>query len=232
MRPVWALLLCLLPALASAKGQLQAGPILLQMAPGQKATRLNLSNTGDTKLAAQVRVYAWSQENGEDRLTPSDAVAASPPIVELAPGAEQVVRLVRLGGEAVGRDQSYRLVVDELPRHESESQTEVAVRMRYVLPLFVRASGAGEPQLRCTLGDGAAILECINSGGQAAQLGESRLIDQSDRELKLSAGLYGYVLPGSRRIWSLPEESSGLAGREVRLETRLNGQPETLPLQN
>lgn len=223
------ILLCFLPALAGARGQLQAGPILLQMAPGQKATRLRLENTGDAKLAAQVRVYAWNQEGGEDRLIASDQVAASPPILELAPGAEQIVRLVHLGGEVAQRDLSFRLVVDELPQRESESRTEVTVRMRYVLPLFIRASGAGEAQLTCALRAGAT-LECVNSGGRAAQLGESRLIDKSGRELALSAGLFGYVLPGSRRVWVLPENSAELAGREVRLETRLNGQPAILPL--
>lgn len=230
-RPLlWAALLSLFASPALAKGQLQAGPILLQMEPGQSSTRLHLSNTGDAVLAAQVRVYAWSQERGEDQLSASDSLVASPPIVELQPGARQVVRVVRLGDEAGDRDLSYRLVVDELPLEENEDRARVAVRMRYVLPLFVRARGAREPQLSCALREGRSLLECANSGGRAAQLGESRLVDESGHALPLSAGLFGYVLPGSRRVWALQSDTAALADTQVRLETRLNGQPATLPL--
>lgn len=217
-----------------AKGQLQAGPILLQIGAGENASRLRLSNNGDARLAAQVRVFAWRQEDGEDRLSASDAVVASPPIVELVPGAEQIVRLVRLGPPASGIDHSFRLVVDELPLDAGEAQSRVSVRMRYVLPLFVRAKDAPGAKLSCTVRDDAALLECVNSGGRAAQLGASQLRDNSGWALPLSAGLLGYVLPGSRRVWALPKNPVLLPGdpaREVRLETLLNGQPTKLPLQ-
>ncbi|MFD1217713.1 MULTISPECIES: fimbrial biogenesis chaperone [Microbulbifer] len=235
--PLWcafpiALLFCL-PALA--KGQLQAGPILLQIGAGDKASRLRLSNSGDAKLSAQVRVFAWQQVDGKDQLTASDAVVASPPIVELMPGAEQIVRLVQLGPPAAGNDHSFRLVVDELPTANGDAHGRVNVRMRYVLPLFVRAKDAAAPKLSCSVRDDAALLECVNSGGRAAQLGASQLTDDSGWTLPLSAGLFGYVLPGSRRVWPLPENSVSPAAdltRDVRLETLLNGQPTTLPLQH
>ncbi|MCX2780707.1 fimbrial biogenesis chaperone [Microbulbifer thermotolerans] len=226
-----ALLFC---NFAHAKGQLQAGPILLQIGAGQKASRLRLSNTGDERLVAQVRVFAWSQENGEDQLTASDAVVASPPIVELMPGMEQIVRLVRLGESPSGADQSFRLVVDELPLNGGAAPNQVSVRMRYVLPLFVRAQDAPEAKISCAVRDNAVVLECINSGGRAAQLGASFLIDSSGWEVQLSAGLLGYVLPGSRKVWALPENSGVSSAnnmREVRLETILNGQPTQLSLQ-
>jgi fimbrial chaperone protein len=139
---------------------------------------------------------------------------------------------VRLGPPASGSDVSFRLVVDELPTDESQGQAQVSVRMRYVLPLFLRAEDAIEPRLSCGL-EAGPILTCINAGGQAAQLGASLLTDDSSGAVRLSTGLFGYVLPGSRRVWALPEDSAAFAAKaqEVRLETQLNGQPATLPLQ-
>ncbi|HRP87670.1 MAG TPA: fimbria/pilus periplasmic chaperone, partial [Gammaproteobacteria bacterium] len=93
-----AAVLALLPAgHAFARGQLQARPTLVELAPGNQAGRLVLANTGDAPVAAQVRVFAWSQVDGEDRLADTNEIAISPAIVRIPPGGEQVVRVVRLG---------------------------------------------------------------------------------------------------------------------------------------
>ena len=217
---------CLSALPSPAWGQLQAGPTLLEIAEGG-STELLLRNTGDEDVAAQVRVYAWSQPGGEDQLVPSDAVAISPPIAELAPATQQIVRLVRIQAAPSDRDGTYRIVVDELPRDEASGSSRVALRMRYVIPLFVRAPGAAPPSLTCGLEEGGTRLACDNSGGRAAQLGASRLVGADGGDLALSEGLFGYVLPANRRIWTL---TGAPPGGTLRLETRLNGQATTLPV--
>jgi fimbrial chaperone protein len=226
----------LLSALVLARpvhGQLQAGPTLLEIGPDATATRLVLSNATPRPVTAQVRVFAWIQPDGEDELVPSDDLAVSPPIVELAPGAEQIVRLVRLGPPAQGRDLTYRVVVDELPQTEETDHSQINLRMRYVIPAFVRAAEAAAPSLSCRIEAGGRQLTCENSGGRAAQLGASSLLDDHGEVSVLSAGLFGYVLPGSRRVWPLPADEpgpNGLQGPTLRLDTRLNGRPTTIPV--
>jgi fimbrial chaperone protein len=207
---------------AAAKGHLQARPTLVELAPQAAAGRLILANSGDAPVAAQVRVFSWDQVDGDDRLTPATDVVLSPPIASIPAGAEQVVRLVRTGPPATGHDRTYRLVVDELPGNPAAPNTAVSVRLQYVLPLFVRADGAAPPALACRVL--AATLRCVNSGGQPAQLGRSQLVDGGGHALPLSAGLFGYVLPGRERRWAL--EASRLASLDgpLRLETQLNGQ--------
>lgn len=214
-------------AAASARGELQAGPTLLELQPGATSTRLRLGNSGDVPVAAQIRIYAWIQEGGEDRLTETDAVVASPPIAEVAADGEQLVRLVRTGPQpAADRDEAFRVVVDELPGPPDDAGTGVRVRMRFVLPLFVRASVAVAPDLSCRLLAGGTRLACRNAGGQAAQLGASRLV-AGDTGQTLSEGLFGYVLPGSERQWALPKDRPALAGA-LTLDTIINGQPATV----
>jgi fimbrial chaperone protein len=214
----------------SARGELQAGPTLLEIQPGATSTRLQLSNTGDELVAAQVRVYAWTQVDGEDQLQETDVVVASPPIAEVPAGAEHLVRVVLAGPAPTdGRDQAYRVVVDELPGSADTDTSGVRVRMRFVLPAFVRSKGAKAPELSCHLRDGDTRLACRNTGGQPAQLGATLLVAGGSK-LALSEGLFGYVLPGSERLWTLPTERPALAGA-MTLDTWINGQAATVTVE-
>lgn len=213
---------------ALARGQLQARPTLVELVPGQQAGRLVLANTGDAPVAAQVRVFAWTQADGDDRLADTTAIAVSPAIVRIPAGGEQVVRVVRLGEAPAGRDAAYRLVVDELPGPQDDA-TGIEVRLRYLVPLFVRAPGTAAPDVHCTLA--ALRLACRNEGGRPAQLGASRLADAGGDTKPLSEGLFGYLLPGTGRHWEL--DAGRLAGLDgaLTLETQINGKPGSVPVQ-
>lgn len=214
-----------------AQGRLQAGPTLIEFAPNVTSARLRLRNTGTEPVAAQVRVYAWSQPQGEDVLVPSEDLAVSPPIAEIPAAGEQLVRIVNLAPAAAGRDRTFRIVVDELPRAGESQTSQVKLRLRYVIPAFVRAAGAREAELTCSLETSGAELACENQGGRAAQLGQSRLLPGSGPAIVLSDGLFGWVLPGSRRVWPLSPAVPDNTGRaDLRLETQLNGRSATLPV--
>lgn len=212
---------------ASAKGQLQAGPTLVELPVGSAAGRMTLSNSGDGPVAAQVRIYAWSQVDGVDRLEPTTDVVASPAIGEIAAGAEQVVRLVRQGPAPAGVDRTYRVVVEELP--SAGQDNTVNIRMRYVIPMFLRAPETSAPALACRIAATSQLI-CENRGGRAAQLGASRLKNASGRQAVLSEGLYGYVLPGASRRWDLPSGLPVPAGTDLTMETQVNGQSAVLPV--
>ena len=82
----------------SAMGSgLQVAPTLVTLEATQTAGGLWLSNTGDTPLHAQVRVYRWTQEGGEEQLVPSRDLVISPPMLALEPGQKQLVRVIRVG---------------------------------------------------------------------------------------------------------------------------------------
>ncbi|MFP7723249.1 fimbrial biogenesis chaperone [Lysobacter sp. A3-1-A15] len=224
-----AFALALVAGVASARGQLQTRQTGVDLDAGDRAGRLVLANTGDAPVAAQVRVYAWSQVDGQDVLEPTDAMVASPPIMEIAAGGEQLVRLVRPTAAPVEREQSYRIVVDELPgQGESEAGSAIKVRMRYVLPAFVRAPDPAPAALECRIEPRAMV--CRNTGGRAAQLGRSHLLAAGGRRVELSPGLLGYVLAGNTRRFELDAPVMAAAGSATQLEVLLDGQPASLPL--
>lgn len=220
--------LALVAGTAHARGQLQTKQTLVELAANVRAGRLVLANAGDEPVAAQVRVYAWTQDGQDDQLTPSNELTPSPVIVEIPAGGEQLVRLVRANATAPAREQAFRVVVDELPRDASEPAA-VAVRMRYLIPLFVRVADAAPVALKCRLE--AAALACENNGGRAAQLGGARIADQAGHDVEITPGLLGYVLAGSARRWPLAADQLKAIGPGAKLEVRLNGEPATVELQ-
>src|SRR5690606_12520072 len=96
---------------------LQVAPISLDLAAGSAAEGLWLSNTGDAPLTAQVRVFRWTQADGEETLEPSRGLVISPPMLQLDAGARQLVRVIRTGAPpAAGHaEDAYRVVVNEVP---------------------------------------------------------------------------------------------------------------------
>lgn len=219
---------------AQATG-LQVTPTSLIVAANRSATGVWLSNTGDQPLHAQIRVYHWSQEHGADELTPSEDLIISPPMVELAVGASQFVRVLRPGPAPAQREDAFRILVDELPIDEPASAKPAptgegsAVRfvLRYSLPVFL-APPDSDPALAQLEGevDGTASpprLIVRNRSGVHAQLGNLVLVSAQGERRELSPGLLGYVLAGQTMRWELHADAATLAGAE--LQSRINGEP-------
>lgn len=220
--------LALAAGAAYARGQLQTRQTGIELLPGDRAGRLVLANSGNAPVAAQVRVYAWTQRDGEDQLDPSSALVVSPAIVEIPADGEQLVRVVRPDGSPVPSEQAYRVVVDELPGDPgTQAGSAVTVRMRFLIPVFVRAADPAPPQPRCRIA--AAVLSCDNAGGRAAQIGSVVWKTPDGKSFPLSNGLLGYVLAGSSRRFPLTQPGLPNATGGT-LEFQLNGQPARIPL--
>lgn len=219
------LLLTVIAAPAGAAG-LQVTPTSLTLQARQNADGLWLSNTGTTALQAQVRVFRWTQDNGEERFEPTQALAISPPMLELAPGARQLVRVIRLGAPPA-REDSYRLIVDELPPDDANRPPGLQFVLRYSLPVFLAAAGdaAPAPKLRAQLSfQGEQVrIEVRNDGDQHAQLADLVFVDPHGTRHALQSGLLGYALPGQRMRWPLAAPAELLRGGGT-LKARINGE--------
>ncbi|HSM11698.1 MAG TPA: fimbria/pilus periplasmic chaperone [Lysobacter sp.] len=211
-----------------ARGQLQTRQTGVDMPAGARAGRLVLANSGDAPVAAQIRVYVWTQEDGEDRLEPAHDLVVSPAIVEIPAAGEQLIRVVRPNASAPERERAYRVVVDELPSDTDRAENAVAVRMRFLIPAFIRAADPAPADLQCRIAIGTLV--CDNRGGRAAQLGATDLLDAAGNSLQVSPGLLGYVLAGSSRSWPLPAQGLATLGAPRTLEVLLNGQSARIAL--
>lgn len=205
---------------------LQVWPTKVFIAAERGADGLRLRNHGERVLHAQVRVFRWEQVEGEDVLEPAREVAVSPPMVELAPGAEQLVRVVRLGPPPIGREASYRLIVDELPIDETAARKSgLQYVLRYSIPVFLspRKTEQVSPVLHTRLvRDGRVrFLEVENAGNGHAQIADLAFVAGGQRRI-VARGLSGYVLPGQRRRWALSDDLD-LSG-DGAFKARINGE--------
>lgn len=136
------------PAAAQANGgSILIWPVGPVIEADQRAAALWLENPGSAPVTLQVRIYAWAQVGGKNAYALQDAVLGTPPIVTIAPGAKQLIRLTRTVDIPAGTEAAYRVIVDEIPaaRAAAEAGAAVSFRMRYSLPLFAYGQGLVSP---------------------------------------------------------------------------------------
>ncbi|WP_201595195.1 fimbrial biogenesis chaperone [Psychrobacter vallis] len=217
-RPVIVSALLLSSGLAVASG-LQVSPISLSLQARENASGLTLSNSGNDRVHAQVRVYQWLQDEQGDQLTPSRGLLASPPMIELKPGEKQLIRIIRAKAPPQGTgavEDAYRISVDEIPVKSVNQTTGLQFALSYSLPVFVQPVGVTKtsPKLQWSTHlqpDGKEIkLRVSNSGNGRAQLAGLSFVDTAGNSTVINPGLLGYVLPGATMNWTLKMPPSAL----------------------
>ena len=202
---VSALLAVILPVPLYA-GQFSVSPVRIQMTARDRATAITLTNEGDTELVMQADIYLWKQKpDGQDDLQLSEDMILSPPILKLAPRTRQVVRLARLQPIPHNEQQTYRLIVREIPEAQvTEGAVKLQIAMAFSLPVFI-SPPSSKREVHCTAErgaiDGIRAL-CENQGNAYAQPVDFVLKGKDGIPLATKeAG--GYVLPGIRRGFDL-----------------------------
>ena len=235
LRALAAVLLAL-PLLASAAG-LQVSNVLLEFQPSEAAQGLWLTNSGSAPLRAQARVQQWTQVEGSEQLQATRVLVASPPMVEIAPGQQQFIRVVRLQPQTPEQEQAFRLLIDELPA-EQGSASGVQFLVRHAVPLFVLPQEGKPLGGRRGITDTSSLkveivpdqgssaqLQIRNQGLQRVRLSELVFVDAKNHSTLLTPGLLGYVLTGAQMRWplKLAAEQWRMGGK---LMARLNDDPE------
>ena len=129
-----AALTCLSMNIAQAAA-LRLAPILLDLRAGTATSTLRVWNEDSKPVWVQVRVFRWTQVNGKDVLETTRDVVVSPPMSALAPGSENLIRVVRVTQRPLEIRESYRLIVDQLPDPGERRPGTVNVLVRHALPL-------------------------------------------------------------------------------------------------
>ena len=201
-----AALTSLVPVTQTHAGQFSVSPVRIQMTARDRATAITLTNEGDTELVMQADIYQWKQKpDGQDDLQLSEDMILSPPILKLQPHSRQVVRLARLRPVPNGEQQTYRLIVREIPEAQvTEGAVKLQIAMAFSLPIFISPPGT-KRELLCTAERGVTNsirALCENQGNAYAQPVDFVLKGADGTKLAAKeAG--GYVLPGIRRGFDL-----------------------------
>jgi fimbrial chaperone protein len=190
----------------AAAGSLQVEPVLVDVTAPGAASTITLRNEGTAPIDAQIRVFKWSIVNGKEQLTPTNDVVASPPSITLTPKGQYVARVVRVSKQPVVGEESYRMLVDQLPDLSQQKNGSVNLMVRYSIPVFFGASNKKSPTLAWSLatqGD-KVTLTARNSGDRRLRISALSLHDANGKSVSFGNGLAGYALGQSVVSWTVP----------------------------
>lgn len=138
---VFAALFFVAQGMANAQtGGIRVAPVLVSLTPERAIGSVRLHNGRAAAVSFEVEAYAWSQDNGEDVLTPTRALIVAPAVFEIAAGGEQTVRLGVQGADA-NAESAYRILLRELP-DENAHGVALGFALEMSLPVFVTPESA------------------------------------------------------------------------------------------
>jgi fimbrial chaperone protein len=203
--------LAALLALSGAEaGTFSLSPLRVDLSGAVSTAALTVHNDDEKPLVVQAQGLAWSQEGGQDSLTPSRDVLVSPAVFTLASGGSQVVRVALRRPADATRELTYRLALQEVPQAANPGFTGVSVALKLSVPVFVAPQAAAEPRLEWRAerdADGHLVLVARNDGTAHAQVRHVALTAVGSGPTLERPGL-AYVLPGATRRWTFDDNDN------------------------
>ncbi|MBO6152403.1 hypothetical protein D9M71_30570 [compost metagenome] len=225
-------------SLSSLAASLQVAPISVAFSPQEKAKEIWLTNTSERPIRAQTRVLIWSQVAGQDQVNPTRDLVASPSITEIKAGEQQLIRIIRIAPQNTAVEQTYRLLIDELPSSgQADAQTGLQLLLQYSIPVFI------QPTDSIAMRNGLTLLNQVNFQYQNQQLivknnakshiriSELTYINPNGERIPLINGLVGYALAGQSMRWEIPESKKILPNGKFEARINSDGLAQMLPIQ-
>lgn len=205
-------------AKAAALTALSVTPLRIEVDAATSAETVQVKNGTANPMAVQIRLFAWSQKDGEDVYTPSSDLLVSPSIVSIPADQVQLVRVLRKGAATPG-EKRYRLVVDQLPDPANARPGVAQTRVRFAIPVFVDRDRAAPAALAWRLTD--SNLELVNKGGATARIVRIDVKSADGRSVEVEQNSLRYVFGESSIAWPI---GRGCALGKVHVTAQIDGQ--------
>jgi fimbrial chaperone protein len=165
----------------------------------------------------------WSQDaRGEDVYEESKDLVYFPRLMSIEPKQKRVVRVGTQAAPGEGEG-TYRLIIEEMmPPAPGGPGTNIAVRMRFAIPIFVApAQPERKPVVeQLALARGEVRFRLRNAGNQHVKL-ETLSLRRGDKVLQEAAGWY--VLPGAQREFAIALPAAECKAGKVQLVLKGEG---------
>ncbi|PND20673.1 fimbrial biogenesis chaperone [Sinorhizobium meliloti] len=223
LKSIGLAVLLLLYTLTANAASLVISPTSVERVAPDRAAVLHLRNQVNRPVDIEVRVLRWSKEGGVEQLKPTNDVVASPPSARLPPHGNRIVSVVRVSKEPLRLEESYRVLIDELPDPKGSRSGAESVAVQHVLPVLFRTPDASASEVDWSLARsrGWLMLVVENNGAGRLRLSDVKLM-QGGEVIARRDGFVGYVLPGLTRQWRVGTEDS-YSGGLVTLSAKSNG---------
>ena len=187
---------------------IRLSPVTVELLSNQNASSLSLYNQSSESTDLQVRVFEWSQKNGQDQLIPTDEIAVSPPFLKLKPNDSYNLRVVRINPKPVSGEKTYRIIIDELPKPVDSRKADqgINVLLRSSLPVFVVNKDAiTKLSWKIDANQKAPSLNMSNIGNRHALLNNLTLVDATaNKSYPIQVNtVNGYILAEQTRSYTI-----------------------------
>lgn len=219
------LFLLLLPG-ASRAGDWRVSPIRLDLGRDAKSGAVAVANDSDDRLQVQMTAKEWTQDaDGKDRYDETGEILFFPRLMILERKEERILRAgIRI--PAVTKEKAYRLFIEEIPGPRKAEGANVAVAIRFGVPIFVHPLKE-EPRGEVgpvTMAEGTLHVPVKNTGNVHFVIQSVLVKGKNGKgEEILSKELSGwYLLAGASRVYRTdvpPEACGNLAGMEIEVKT-------------
>jgi len=201
----------------AAAASISVSPTLIDKAASGNTAAVTLQTPGGEPVRVQVRIFRWTQADGKDRLEPTRDVVASPPMLKIAPGTDYTVRVVRLLKRPAAGEESYRLLIDQLPEPRDRRANQVNLVIRQSIPVFFRMGDEQPPAMAWTAlrTKRGLVLTARNDGDRRFKLANLVVRTASGEMLRRIDGLAGYVLGHSAMTWIIPGNVAAGSGLDI-----------------
>lgn len=225
-------LLLFLPSMLNA-ASIRLSPVSVEILSDQSASSISLYNQSNESSDLQVRVFEWRQNAGQDQLIPTDEIAVSPPFLKLQPNDSYNLRVVRINPVPFSGEQTYRIIVDELPKPIDNRKVDqgVNVLLRSSLPLFVVNKDAITKltwSIQQEQNNSSLIIN--NVGNRHALLSNLTLVDTTANKsyaIKVNT-VNGYILAGKARNFNISPDFKFQTDHKYNISLNINGKQTSL----
>ena len=185
-------------------GTFQISPTLAEVPADASTATFRLINPMQTPLTVQVEAVRWHQRGNESWFEKADDLIVVPPLVRIAPGKTQLVRIAHRNRDK-SVEMAYRVRFHEVPAPPPAGFVGVQTALKLDVPLFFSpTSSRGELEWQAERNpDGRLRLTIDNTGTRFARFAEIQL----QKGGKAAGHLQGplYVLPGNTLELEVPE---------------------------
>jgi fimbrial chaperone protein len=203
---------------SESTASLSIAPLRVEVDSGSDGATVYLTNASAREIPVQSRLFAWTQDAGNDVYAPSSELTVSPSISMIPPGETQIVRLLRKVGAGKG-EKRFRLAVDQLPDPSRVQAGQAATRIRFTIPVFVDRDTAGSAALAWRLTD--ARLELANTGGATVRIVGVSVKTAGGSDVQLGENTLRYVHGNSTIAWPI---GKGCSFGPVTITAQVDGQ--------
>ena len=211
----------------SNAASLRVSPVLIDLSAPTAASSVRIWNDAKRPINVQVRIFRWSQSNGLDTYTPATDVAVSPPISQLKAGGENMVRVVRTSKRPVKAEESYRLIVDELPGSAKQKSGTVNLVIRHSIPVFFSSQDNSGADVAWSVQkkSGGYQITVNNRGDKRMRVSDLTLQSKAGAPVAQQKGLVGYVLGKSSVSWFIPGTRNNRGGGSLVISAQSEAGP-------